>query len=166
MGTRSFVAGLGLLMVLAPALAARAEVTVQFVDPQRYTDAGEGGYGAERSALRALERHLKTLGGRCLQQGETLELRILDVDLAGRYEWWRSGGYDARVMRDITWPRIDLEYVWRDQAGKLLGQAHERVSDMNYLWRSPYVRYDSEPLPYERAMLRDWFERRFCRGRG
>lgn len=165
MGTRSLVAGLGLLMVLGPALAAPAEVTVQFVEPQRYTDGGEGGYGAERNTLRTLERHLKAQGGRCLQQGETLDLRILDVDLAGRYEWWRSGGYDIRVMRDITWPRIDLEYVWRDRDGQVLGQARERVSDMNYLWRSPYVRYDSEPLPYERAMLREWFERRFCRGR-
>lgn len=166
MGTRSLVAGMGLFIALAPGLAARAEVTVQFEEPQRYTDGGEGGYGAEDRTLRTLERYLKTLGGRCLGEGEALELRILDVDLAGRHEWWQYSGYDVRVMRDITWPRLELEYVWRDRAGQVLGEARERVSDMNYLWRSPYMRYDSDPLPYEKAMLRDWFERRFCRSRG
>lgn len=166
MGIRSLVAGAGLCIAVTPVLAAGPDVTVQFVEPQRYTDGGESGYGAEGRSLRTLERHLKKLGGRCLREGERLELRILDVDLAGRYEWWRSGGYDVRVMRDITWPRLELEYVWRTGDGQVLGQARERVSDMNYLWRSPYVRYESESLPYEKAMLGDWFERRFCRGRG
>ncbi|RXZ44566.1 DUF3016 domain-containing protein [Crenobacter cavernae] len=162
MRARSLVATLGLFAVLAP--AAHSEVTVVFVEPQHYTDGGEGGYRYDRSTLNTLERHLKTLGGRCLKEGETLVLRVLDVDLAGRYEWWRRAGYDVRVMRDITWPRLDLEYVWRDASGRVLGQARERVSDMSYLWRSPYVRNDLDPLPYEKAMLRDWFDRRFCRG--
>ncbi|AXK38637.1 DUF3016 domain-containing protein [Crenobacter cavernae] len=162
MSARSLVAGMGLFIALAPAV--RAEVTVEFVEPQRYTDGSEDGYRYDRGTLDALERHLKALGQRCLREGETLELRVLDVDLAGRYEWWRPAAYDVRVMRDITWPRLDLEYMWRDGDGRVLGRARERVSDMNYLWRSPYVRNDLNSLPYEKAMLRDWFDRRFCRG--
>lgn len=141
---------------------AQAEVSVSFVAPERYRDIG--GYGDEERNFRALERHLKQQGGRCLSQGQSLELKVFDVDLAGREEWWHRGGYNLRVMRDISWPRIDLAYVWHDAAGHVLGQGRESVSDMNYLWRSAFVRHDSDVLPYEKAMLRDWFGQRFCRG--
>ncbi len=155
-------AALGVILLLAPSTAAHAEVTVAFVQPEHYTDAGNHGYDTERN-LRALERHLTEQASRCLSEGETLELRVLDVDLAGRNEWWHRGAHDLRVMRDITWPRIELEYAWRDGAGEALGEGRERVSDQTYLWRSAYVRGDSDALPYEKAMLRDWVERRFCR---
>jgi hypothetical protein len=140
---------------------ATARVTVQFVEPQHYIDAGGYGVDQERN-LRTLERHFTALGERCLPQDQNLELRILDVDLAGREEWWHRGAYDLRVMRDITWPRLELEYVRRDASGAVLDEGRERVADMSYLWRSSWVRYDSDPLPYEKAMLRDWFGQRFC----
>lgn len=164
MRTHLFAAGFGLLLGLAPSLPAAAGVTVEFVEPERYTDLGNYGYDHERN-LRTLAHHLKTQGERCLQQGQTLELQVFNVDLAGHYEWWHRSGYQLRVMRDITWPRLDLQYVWRDAAGNVLGQGRERVSDMSYLWRSAYVRSDRDELPYEKMMLRDWFERRLCRDR-
>lgn len=153
-------AGFGLLLLLV-APAAPAEVTVSFVEPQRYIDAGSYGDDAERN-LGALRRHLETQGERCLGAGERLELTVFDVDLAGRNEWWHRGAYDLRVMREITWPRLDLAWVWRDAAGEVLGEGRERVADPTYLWRSSYVRNDTDALPYEKAMLREWFDRRFC----
>jgi len=162
MKVRSLPLQLGLLALLAPGLPARADVSVGFVEPKRYTDVGLYGDESERN-LRALERHFKAQGERCLQGNESLELKVFDVDLAGRDEWWHRGTYDLRVMRDITWPRLDLAYVWRDASGKILDEGREQVSDMNYLWRSAFVRNDTDYLPYEKAMLRDWFGRRFCR---
>ena len=151
-----------LLLVLASDMQAWAAVSVVFVEPDRYTDAGV--YGAERERnLRTLEHHFQRQGERCLAQGESLELKVFDVDLAGREEWWQRGSYNLRVMRDITWPRLDLAYIWRNAAGKILGEGREQVSDMSYLWRSAFVRNDSAGLPYEKAMLRDWFGQRFCR---
>lgn len=156
-------AGIGLLLTLVPASPAVAEVTVEFVDPHGYTDTGGYGIDAERN-LAALKRHLQTEGRRCLASDETLALRVLDVDLAGRQEWWHphSGG-NLRVMREITWPRLEVAYVRRNAAGVSIQEGHERISDMSYLWRAAYVRNDTAPLPYEKAMLKDWFERRFCR---
>lgn len=165
MGVRSVAAGLGLLAALVWGGLADAAVIVQFMAPERYTDAGAYGRDTERH-LAVLERHMVKLGTQCLRKGESLELRVLDVDLAGRQEWWRGPAYDLRVTREITWPRIELEYVWRDAAGAVLGQGRERVADMSYLWRSGYVRHDSDELPCEKAMLGDWFERRFCRSGG
>lgn len=154
------LAALSLATLLVAGTPALADVAVHFVEPQRYSDAGRYGVEQERN-LRALERHFATLGERCLRAGETLELRVLDVDLAGRHEWWHRSAYDVRVMRDITWPRLELEYLWRDANGAVLGDRRERVVDMSYLWHGA-ARHDATPLPYERAMLRDWFERRFC----
>ena len=65
-------------------------------------------------------------------------------------------------MRGVTWPRADLEYLWKDAQGKVLAEQQERVSDMDYLSRSAFVRSDGDPLVYDKAMLTEWFERRFC----
>ena len=162
MKRRSLALQLGLLVVLTSGMQAWAAVSVTFVEPERYTDAGV--YGAERERnLQTLEQHFRQQGERCLAQGESLELKVFDVDLAGHEEWWQRGSYNLRVMRDITWPRLDLAYVWRDADSKVLGEGRERVSDMSYLWRSAFVRNDTAYLPYEKAMLRDWFGQRFCR---
>lgn len=164
MNTRTLVA-IGLATSWAWGFLAQGATTVHFVDPQRYVDAGEREYDSARN-LATLERQLVQLGNACLGADETLELRVLDVDLAGREEWWQGPSYDLRVMRDITWPRIELEYVWSDAAGALLGTGRERISDMNYLSRSAYVRSrSSDSLPYEKAMLSEWFDRRFCNRR-
>ncbi|ATE62412.1 hypothetical protein CCZ27_01585 [Thauera sinica] len=162
------VAGLGLLLLPAPFASAQsggqkaARVKVEFVDPQNYTDVGQYGTDSDRN-LAALARHLESEGQRCVAEGNTLSLRVLDVDLAGRNEWWKAG-YDLRVMREIDWPRIKLHYVLRDAGGAIASEGDASVDDMNYLSRSAYVRADAiRQLPYERAMLRDWFERQFCR---
>lgn len=143
------------------AVPAAAEVVVRFVEPEHFTDAGEYGFGAERN-LAALERHLKTLGKRCLAAEQRLDIQIVDIDLAGQHEWWRTGGRDLRIMSDVTWPRADIRYRWTDAQGEVLADGSERVADMNYLARSNFVRADRSALAYDKAMLGDWFERRFC----
>src|SRR6185369_10339260 len=80
---------LALMAGLLPALPAPAGVVVQFVEPQRYTDASSHGYGSDSSTLQVLEGHFRRLGERCLKPGEQLDIQVLDVDLAGQPEWWR-----------------------------------------------------------------------------
>lgn len=162
MRTRFFVLGLGLLVTLA---SARAAVTVEFVAPQHYRDASSTGYAADSAILGALAQHFEALGEGCLRAGESLEIRVLDLDLAGQQEWWHRASSTLRVMRDITWPRLTLDYVWRDPSGQLLGEAQgETVADMDYLRHSAYAR-SGEALFYEKRMLQAWFEPRFCRPR-
>ena len=50
-------AALGLILLLVPTTAARAEVNVAFVQPEHYTDAGNHRYDTDRN-LRALEREI------------------------------------------------------------------------------------------------------------
>jgi len=161
MGKHSTAISLGLILGALLVTPARAEIHVEFVDPQGYTDAG--GYGIDdHDQLAVLEQHFLRLGAACIKGEDRLDLRILNVDLAGRKEWWRPGGYDLRIMQDVTWPRIDLEFVWRDGQGALLDRGPERLVDLDYLGHVA-ARTDPDRLPYEKAMIRDWFERRFCR---
>lgn len=108
--------------------------------------------------MSALRRHVETQGERCLSEGESVELTVLDIDLAGRNAWWHRGAYGLRVMRGITWPRLDLAWVWRDAAGQFRPNAANGWPISLSLWRSAYVRNDADALPYAKAMLRDWPE--------
>jgi hypothetical protein len=148
-----------LLGLLAP--PAPAAIEIAFADPDSYTDAGDRGYGssARQATLDALRAHLETLAARWLAPDQHLVLEILDVDLAGRFEPWRSYAWDLRVLRDITWPRIELRYTLT-QNGEVLATGEEAVVDMTYL-DHPNRYFDSDRLRYEKRMLDDWFRKRF-----
>jgi hypothetical protein len=154
------------LVLAAHPIAARSEVVVTFTDPERFTDARlRGGYGAPAlaPALDGIARHLAALGARDLPPNQTLTIEVRDIDLAGRFEPWRPLAYDVRYLREITWPRIKLRYVLQ-QDGNSLMSAEETIADQDYL-RRPSGRFASDPLGYEKAMLDDWFRRRFVEHR-
>lgn len=138
--------------------AAEAAVAVRFVAPERFhAEEFRSPYRRE-PLVRELSRFLAGLGDRYLKPGQELRIDILNVDLAGREEPWRRGP-DVRVMRDTTPPRVKLRYVLQER-GRTLRQAEETVMDWDYL-SNVAARNSSEWLPYEKAMLREWFRRRF-----
>lgn len=162
MNTHSLIAVFCLAVGLVSPPSARAEVTVNVTEPDRFTDAGFNPLDRQRN-MQTLEKHLKSEGARCLRDGEQLDLDVFNVDLAGYNEWWHRPGDDLRVMRDVTWPRIELGYVWRDAGGGVLGEGRERIADMNYLLHSREANNALDRLPYEKIMLHDWFEQKLCR---
>ncbi len=153
-----------LIVFLALPWAVLAEaddpVTVEFAEADRYLDAGDRRRDEERN-LNSIEGFLTTEVGRCLAEGERMEIRVLDVDLAGRFEWWhRPDG--VRVLRNIDFPRIKLEYEHLDVDGQVIDEGREWVTDMNYLDRG--VRLTSRrALDHEERMIREWARQRFCR---
>jgi DUF3016 family protein len=138
-------------------------VAVSFVHPETYTDASlSGGYQApgERWTLDEIGRYLESLGTRYLKPQQLLTLEVLNVDLAGKIEWWRRFPYDLRVLRDVYPPRFTLHYRLV-QGGRTLTEGQETVVDPNYL-ASPAVYFSTgDPLRFEKAMLADWFRARF-----
>ena len=64
-----------------------------------------------------------------------------------------------RVVQDSTPPRIRLAYALR-RHGRVLAQGAETVTDIDFLLTAN-PRFSSGGLYYERAVLRDWFARRF-----
>jgi hypothetical protein len=154
------------LAVVALPQAACAAVEVFFVHPERYSDAIlDQGYGAKarEPVLRNIREHLEGLGARHLKPGQTLRIDVLDIDLAGRFEWWRPYAYNVRILRGVTWPRIAVRYTLQEEDRTLL-VAEESISDLNYQTRMA-VSLPNDRLKYEKAMLDDWFRTRFVKFR-
>jgi hypothetical protein len=121
------VAGV-LLINASPGLA--GTVNVSFIDPENLTDASlQGGYGmrAEQGTLDEIGRFFESLGSRYLKSGQVLTLDVLNVDLAGRIEWWRRNFYDTRILRDVYPPRFKLNYQLAE-AGGFWSRARRRWS--------------------------------------
>ncbi len=146
-------------------VSATEALRVDFVEPERYTDLSLSGSTTERIQtyiLGELEGYLKDLAANGLPPSHTLQITVFDLDMAGEYEPWRVPNLtNIRFIRDVYRPRIDLGYVGRDEHGRVLVEGREPVSDLNYLMLAdPYYTYN-DPLRYEKAMLRRWFEARF-----
>jgi hypothetical protein len=137
------------------ALAAHAGVTVTFVEPDKYTDAGRYGRPGEGAQVQKdLETHLVKLGER-MPANQNLAIEVLDIDLAGEDRFHYGGGTDVRVLRGrADWPSIRLRYTLERDGRKETQEA--RLSDMSYQQRVQPVR-PTETLPYEKRMLTDWF---------
>jgi len=159
-----FIAAAMLAGGACAAAQAAASLSVVFVNPEGFTDAiYSHPYGSQQEraeVLRDIERHLRQLADRELPAGDSLRIEVLNIDLAGWFEPWRNPGYaDVRVLREVTWPRIKLRYPLT-RGDQLLASAEEHVSDLNYLMT--VNRYSvNDRLRYEKAMLDDWFDRRF-----
>lgn len=144
------------LAVAAPARA--AGVKVAFPDADRYADAGAT--ASEREATQAeLAAHLAALGQRLLPADLTLEVDVLEIDLAGTVRPTRRG--DIRVVTGgADWPRLTLRYSLV-KAGQVQLTATERLSDMAYTMNLG-SRLSTDPLRYEKRLLDDWFRERFA----
>jgi len=157
---RKLLAATCLLAAVAAPSISFAAVKVRFVDPDRYTDAGGFGGGSRNATLAELRGYLQQLGGRYLPPGQTLDIMVLDIDLAGSYEPWRAGMSDVRILRDVTPPRIRLRYVLSER-GRRLRSGEETLSDINYQM-NPSARASGDRYTYEKALLSDWFRRNFA----
>ena len=149
-----------LAAALAAALPAQSAVVVTFVDPDRYTDVSNDRFEA-KSALDALEQHMKKLGERYLGADETLRVEVLDVDLAGWARWAGRAPDEVRVTRGkADFPQMHLRYTLESRARPQSGD--DRLSDPMYQNHGYSVKSASEPYFYEKRMLDDWFRSRFA----
>ncbi len=138
-------------------------VNVSFIHPENFTDASlQGGYGtrAEQGTLDEIGRFFESLGPRYLKSQQVLTVDVLNVDLAGKIEWWRRDFSDTRILRDIYPPRFTLNYRLSED-GRTIVESKETVVDPNYLANPGIYFSPNDPLRFEKAMLEDWFRRRF-----
>lgn len=149
-------------LLLAPVLAAAAlsaqaagTVTVNFVDPAHFADAGRWQPERERNT-KSLAEYMQRRFAPRLADGQTLTIDVTDLDLAG---WERMGvRSDLRVLRGgADWPRIALRWTLSEN-GRTVKAGQDDLADMNYLMRQPPAQTD---LPYEKRLLADWFQQRF-----
>ncbi len=154
---RTFHIATALAAIVLTPVSALAGVSVRFVNPDRYTDAGSLGARSRGATEAEVRTHLQRLGDRLLAPGQSLVIEVLNIDLAGQYEPWRRNFSDVRIMRDVTPPRITLRYVLTER-GKRTRSGEEVLTDINYQMNSS-ARFFGDPYVYEKALLDDWFRR-------
>jgi hypothetical protein len=152
--TKTWIAALA----LAAGSSAWAGVQVTFDKPDDYSDVPFSSRDREQ-VLAGLADHFSWLG-KSLPHGQDLRIDITDVDLAGREDPARRGGFDVRVMTGrADWPRLRLRYTL-EQHGKVIASGNAYLSDMSYLQR--INRYSSnDALRYEKRMIDEWFKNTF-----
>ncbi len=152
-------------LALAAPVGAQAAVEVIFTNSDKFIDASPRGYGrgkADPAILARLRQHLEKQGERYLKPGQTLKVEVLDLDLAGRVEWWHPSAYDIRFMRDIDPPAMKVRYTLVEN-GASLASSEEWVRDLSYLMNINAVHGTYDGLKYEKAMLTAWFRKRFAK---
>lgn len=156
---KTLIAAAALTGGLAGAGAAHAtgKVEVQFIAPEKFSDAGHFAYDRERT-LAALREILQSLGKE-LPDGQVLKLDVLDIDLAGSVEPVRSG--ELRILRNrADWPHMKLRYTL--QSGSAAGSSTLKsgtadLADMNYMQSLRGAAQMDGAYGYEKRMVQQWF---------
>jgi Protein of unknown function (DUF3016) len=151
-------AATGALALALAGGAVAAEVKVNFLDSEHYSDIKDNDGFRHPEVLKDLEAHLLKLVQSHLP-GRDVLIEVLDVDLAGFVEPFGHSGRWIRVMRNVTPPAVELRYEVRE-AGKVVRSGSAKLRDLDY--QNGLSRYfSSEPLRYEFQMLDRWFDEEF-----
>lgn len=149
---------LGIAGLSSPLAAAGGTAEVRFVDTDSYTDHGDGP-SERKDVMAALGRHLQDLARRKLGAGETLQVEVLDIDLAGRIRRIGPTLDEVRVIDGkVDWPTLRLRYrLVRGGVPVLDGE--EALSDMAYLQKAATYP-QSDTLRHEKPLIDRWFATR------
>lgn len=116
--------------------AAEAPITVEFVNPEDYTDFGTRYQPSEedRQALAdAFRKELLPVARRYVPEGHHLTLRFLDIDMAGDFEPHRGAAMtDVRIMRPVYAPSLSVEYRVTGPSGDVVSSGRRRITDLTY----------------------------------
>jgi Protein of unknown function (DUF3016) len=131
--------------------ASSSVVTIQYVDPGRFTDFSVHNRNVRYSAsvfTQEVTRTLEPVMGRRFP-GYLLTLRFTDIDLAGR----RSSS--VRIVQNRTPARLSFDYALRDKSSRTAASGSQRLVDITHASSS---RNPSGSLNTESRMLRRWLE--------
>ena len=149
-----------LLLACAGTAQAGGTVNVSFIEPERFSDAGERSYSYSADTLKQIEQYLQVLGQRYLAEGDVLKVDVTDVDLAGELRPVPSRGDQVRIVRGrADWPRFSLRYALEGN-GRPVKQGEETLANLDYANTLPSIG-SYEPMRYERLLLEAWFKARF-----
>jgi hypothetical protein len=134
------------------------DVTIQYVQPQRFTDFRIYGRDYQWSAsyfASQINGDLKLLLKRRFP-GSNLTLRFTDIDLAG--STGPRTGHNVRVSRgDIAPARMSFDFLLQDSKGRTLANGSTRLTDSSRQSSFAHPR-SSQPLYYEKRMLEKWLK--------
>ncbi len=155
------------LVLSASQSVAKADVEIVWENPKDYTDVRpttESRVKFRESTFKKLEEYVNKLA-EDLPDGQTLSMKVTNLDLAGQvwpasFVGFGNGGTDVRLVKGIDIPRMEFSYTLKEADGSIAQENEVKIKDMNFQHRhNPFFR--SEPLRYEKNMLRKWFKDEF-----
>ena len=146
------------LLALAAGAASAADVTVNYIQVENYSDIPSG--GEREGLLKNLTAHFVKLGAK-LPAGQNLRIDVLDIDLAGS-ERPSGARTDMRVTSRGEWPRIALYYTL-EANGQVLSSGEAQLQDTAFLDR-PNRYFNHDILRYEKRMVDSWFDKTILAG--
>lgn len=140
--------------------AATSDITVNFQDSDKYTDARDTVNGpTSQYYLDELGKYVKELAAKRLTAGQKLTVTFTDIDLAGDIV---PGQRDnVRVIKEIYIPRMVLHFQLQDSSGAVIKEGDRHLSDLNYMQNLLPPIDQNEPLRYDKALLADWVRKEF-----
>jgi len=158
-------ASVTLLAALAAALwipAARAATAeVEFVHPEKFTDAGTPRQYIDRDTnLANIKAHIVKQAAAMLPANEKLIVTVTDVDLAGEFEPWQLYSREVRIVKERYPPRFDFSFKLLGPDGAVLKEGTRSIRDTGFM-SAPSMGYGGDNLRYEKVLLDDWLEKEF-----
>lgn len=137
-------------------------VKVTWQNPEKYSDirpANSSRKVYQERVTKAFDKFLGELAEK-LPAGYRLEVTVKDLDLAGDVNpMYRLDNTDIRVVKDIYFPRMKLDYVLFDQNNQQIQQeADVKIKDMGFM-TSSNIGYQNREFAYEYEMLKKWFNK-------
>lgn len=141
------------------ALPATSPVSVAWSDPAQFSEfrhSGNRQAASQGNWLDNLAKYMRSEAEETLPAGHRLELTIVDIQRAGRYEPWLGINLrDARIIRDMYPPRMTLRFRELDAAGAVVAEGERKLSDPAFMMNASRLS-DSDPLRYEKRMVASW----------
>jgi hypothetical protein len=129
-------------------------VTVQYVNPENFTDFSVQGRDVRHSTSVFTQEVTRTLEPVMKSRfpGDLLTLRFTNIDLAGRRS---AGARSVRIVRTRTPTRLSFDYLLRDKSGRSVASGSQRLVDTSAVGNPSR----SGPLTSESRMLQRWLQR-------
>lgn len=142
--------------------ASDTRVVVDWSDPAKFADTRSDQCHSlvkPEEWLSQLARYTQSRARSRLQQGQSLNVTITDIQRAGQCEPWRGPRVaDIRILKDIYPPSISFHFQLSDRDGKIVTEGDRKLTDLAYLQRGSLLdRNDS--LRYEKRMIDDWLRK-------
>lgn len=142
------------------AQTSESAVKLEWFQPEKYTDirpSNESKATYRKHVIETFEKFWAKLSEK-LPSGYQLTLTIKDIDLAGDVNpLYRVDNRDIRVIKDMYFPKITLDYQLKDASGTVIDSAQDvKIKDMNFM-SSVGLRYSSQEFGHEKNMLDKWF---------
>jgi hypothetical protein len=135
-----------------------ASVTVTFDHPEKFTDVKDAEMATEKgrdAILAQIKDFVETRAKSYLRDGQKLEVKFTDIDLAGDFEPQLGPRFhDVRIVKDIYIPRLKLEFKLTGADGKVINEGKRELTDLGFMMRPAFP--PSDNLRFEKDLLSDW----------